>query len=108
MLDHMGFRVRNLGAARRFYEACTKALGLAVIDNSPESFLIGRSQTEPLPFNLGRYGTPLFLGKAAHNIRQPDSRGLCGEGSRHGRSVPSRRSGCRWDGQRQARSARTG
>lgn len=50
MRDHMGFRVRDLGAARRFYEACATPLRLAVIDNSPESFLIGRSQTELLPF----------------------------------------------------------
>lgn len=50
MLDHLGFRVHDLGAARRFYEACAAPLGLTVIDNSPESFLIGRSQQEALPF----------------------------------------------------------
>ena len=50
MLDHMGFRVRDLAAARRFYDACTAPLGLATIDNSAESFLIVRSAAEPLPF----------------------------------------------------------
>ena len=34
MLDHMGFRVRDLAAARRFYDACTAALASASIDNS--------------------------------------------------------------------------
>ena len=50
MLDHMGFRVRDLAASRRFYDACTAPLGLATIDNSAESFLIVRSAEAPLPF----------------------------------------------------------
>lgn len=50
MIDHFGFRVRDLGAARRFYEAAMPAIGLAVIDNSPTSFLVGRSASAPLPF----------------------------------------------------------
>jgi catechol 2,3-dioxygenase-like lactoylglutathione lyase family enzyme len=50
MIDHMGFRVRDLAASRHFYEACAGALGLQVIDNTADSFLIGRSQNEPLPF----------------------------------------------------------
>ena len=50
MIDHLGFRVRNLTDSRRFYEACAAALGLAVIDNTPDSFLVGRSASEPIPF----------------------------------------------------------
>ena len=50
MIDHFGFRVRNLAASRRFYDACARALGLAVIDNTAESFLIGLSADEPIPF----------------------------------------------------------
>jgi catechol 2,3-dioxygenase-like lactoylglutathione lyase family enzyme len=50
MIDHMGFRVQNLGAARRFYEACAATLGLSVIDNTPASFLIIRSAEQPVPF----------------------------------------------------------
>jgi catechol 2,3-dioxygenase-like lactoylglutathione lyase family enzyme len=50
MIDHLGFRVRDLAEARRFYEACAGALGVAVIDNTAESFLIGRSAAEPVPF----------------------------------------------------------
>ena len=46
MLDHMGFRVRDLVAARRFYDAYTAPLGFATIDNTAES-LIGRS-ADPL------------------------------------------------------------
>ncbi len=41
MLDHLGFRVADLGKARRFYDAVVKPLGLATIDNSPTSFLRG-------------------------------------------------------------------
>lgn len=50
MIDHLGFRVRDLAAARRFYEACARAIGLQVIDNTADSFLVGRSAAEPLPF----------------------------------------------------------
>lgn len=50
MFDHIGFRVRDLAAARRFYEAIMPPLGLQVADNSENSFLIGRSPDEPSPF----------------------------------------------------------
>jgi catechol 2,3-dioxygenase-like lactoylglutathione lyase family enzyme len=50
MIDHMGFRVKDLAAARRFYDATMRTLGLAVIDNTATSFLIGRSAEEPIPF----------------------------------------------------------
>lgn len=50
MLDHMGYRVRDLAAARRFYDAAMQPLGLQVIDNGQDSFLIGRSAEEPIPF----------------------------------------------------------
>jgi catechol 2,3-dioxygenase-like lactoylglutathione lyase family enzyme len=50
MLDHLGFRVKDLGAARRFYENAVAALGLQVIDNTPTSFLVGRSAAQPIPF----------------------------------------------------------
>ena len=50
MLDHMGFRVRDLAAARRFYEAITAPLGMAVIDNGPSSFLVVRDAEQPIPF----------------------------------------------------------
>jgi catechol 2,3-dioxygenase-like lactoylglutathione lyase family enzyme len=50
MIDHLGFRVKDLAAARHFYEAIAKALGLSVIDNTATSFLVGRSAQEPIPF----------------------------------------------------------
>ena len=65
MLDHMGFRVKDLKAARRFYDACTNALGLATIDNTDESFLVGRSAEEPLPFIWVGTALPAFW-TAAH------------------------------------------
>ncbi|WP_439499664.1 VOC family protein [Bosea sp. (in: a-proteobacteria)] len=50
MFDHIGFRVRDHVAARRFYDAVAAPLGLQTIDNSPSSFLLGRSAQEPIPF----------------------------------------------------------
>ncbi len=50
MIDHMGFRVRDLAVSRRFYDACAAALGLQTIDNTEELFLVGRSADEPIPF----------------------------------------------------------
>ena len=50
MIDHMGFRVRDLAAARAFYGACAAALGLQPADNGPESFVLGYSAAEPVPF----------------------------------------------------------
>jgi catechol 2,3-dioxygenase-like lactoylglutathione lyase family enzyme len=60
MIDHMGFRVRDLAAARRFYEACAAAIDLQVIDNSNESFLIVRSTEEHLPFIWVGTAQPAF------------------------------------------------
>jgi catechol 2,3-dioxygenase-like lactoylglutathione lyase family enzyme len=67
MIDHMGFRVRDLAAARRFYNACLAPLGLQAIDNTEESFLIGRSQAEPLPFIWVGTTQPTFW-SAGHSI----------------------------------------
>lgn len=50
MLDHFGFRVKDLAAARSFYEATMPTLGLAVIDNTAASFLIANSADQPIPF----------------------------------------------------------
>lgn len=50
MLDHTGIVVSDLAKARRFYDAVAAVLGLSTIDNSPESFLFGRSAEEPIPY----------------------------------------------------------
>jgi catechol 2,3-dioxygenase-like lactoylglutathione lyase family enzyme len=50
MIDHLGFRVRDLERARQFYDAVLPPLGLQAVDNTAESFVIGRSKEEPLPF----------------------------------------------------------
>lgn len=50
MLDHSGIVVTDLARARRFYDAIAKALGLATIPNSAESFLFGKSAEEPIPY----------------------------------------------------------
>lgn len=50
MIDHTGFVVSDLASARRFYDAVAKALGLATHTNSPQSFLLGKSAEEPIPY----------------------------------------------------------
>jgi catechol 2,3-dioxygenase-like lactoylglutathione lyase family enzyme len=47
MLDHSGFVVTDLVTARRFYDAVAGALGL---DNGPESFLLGKSAEDRIPY----------------------------------------------------------
>ena len=46
MLDHTGIIVTDLAAARRFYDAIAKPLGLMTADNFEGSFLLGKSPTE--------------------------------------------------------------
>jgi len=65
MIDHMGFRVHDLAASRQFYDACAVAIGLQTIDNSADSFLVGRSAEEPLPFIWVGTALPAFW-TAAH------------------------------------------
>lgn len=67
MFDHIGFRIRDLAAARRFYEAITAPLGLQVADNTDTSFLIGRSPEEPSPFIWIGTDEPKFW-NAGHRI----------------------------------------
>jgi catechol 2,3-dioxygenase-like lactoylglutathione lyase family enzyme len=50
MLDHSGFVVTDLERTRIFYDAIAKALGLQTISNSPDSFLLGKSKEEPIPY----------------------------------------------------------
>ena len=60
MLDHLGFRVQDLLRSRGFYETCVAPIGLQVIDNTPDSFLIGRSAEQPLPFIWVGTAQPAF------------------------------------------------
>src|SRR5688572_25841800 len=50
MIDHTGFVVTDLAKARRFYDAVANALGLATHPNSEQSFLLGKSAEEPIPY----------------------------------------------------------
>ena len=50
MLDHTGIVVTDLKTARRFYDAIAEALGLATADLTPDSFVFGKSQEEPIPY----------------------------------------------------------
>lgn len=50
MLDHTGIVVSDLAKARRFYDAIAAILGLATKDLSPQSFVLGKSQQEPIPY----------------------------------------------------------
>ena len=67
MFDHLGFRVRDLKAARRFYDAVAAALGLATIDNTETSFLLGRSAEQPIPFLWIGTEQPTFW-SAGHSV----------------------------------------
>ena len=66
MLDHTGFVVTDLAAARRFYDAVARALGLGTIDNGPDAFLLGRSAEEPIPY--------LWIGQLIPSYWAPGSR----------------------------------
>lgn len=50
MLDHVGFRVSDLAASRRFYDAVAQSLGLTTFDNSETSFLLCKSIDDHIPF----------------------------------------------------------
>ncbi|MBJ7501467.1 MAG: VOC family protein [Sphingopyxis sp.] len=50
MFDHTGIVVTDLAKARAFYDAIAKPLGLVTVNNSPESFLFGKSREEPIPY----------------------------------------------------------
>jgi catechol 2,3-dioxygenase-like lactoylglutathione lyase family enzyme len=40
LIDHLGLRVRDLAASRRFYRACVEALGLRLTGDEPGYFAI--------------------------------------------------------------------
>jgi catechol 2,3-dioxygenase-like lactoylglutathione lyase family enzyme len=71
MIDHFGFRVRDLARARLFYEAILEPLRLQAIDNTKESFVIGRSAAEPLPFIWVGTAQPAFWTGAHETSRSP-------------------------------------
>jgi catechol 2,3-dioxygenase-like lactoylglutathione lyase family enzyme len=71
MIDHMGFRVRDLAASRRFYEACARPIGLRVIDNTDDSFLICRSIEQHLPFIWVGTTEPAFWSSAHTTSTSP-------------------------------------
>jgi catechol 2,3-dioxygenase-like lactoylglutathione lyase family enzyme len=50
MIDHTGFVVTDLAKARRFYNAIAVPLKLATADNSSESFVLGRSAEQTIPY----------------------------------------------------------
>jgi catechol 2,3-dioxygenase-like lactoylglutathione lyase family enzyme len=50
MLDHTGIVVSDLKSALRFYEAIAKPLGLATKTIGDQSFLLGKSAQEPIPY----------------------------------------------------------
>jgi catechol 2,3-dioxygenase-like lactoylglutathione lyase family enzyme len=71
MLDHMGFRVRDLATARRFYDAWLPCIGLQAVDNTEDSFIIGRSREEPLPFIWVGTTQPAFWSSAHATSKSP-------------------------------------
>jgi len=67
MFDHIGFRVRDLRAARRFYDAVAGELGLRTLDNSAHSFLLVRSAELTVPFVWIGTDQPAFW-SGAHQV----------------------------------------
>jgi len=50
MFDHTGIVVSDLANARRFYDAIARALGLSTAANGAQSFLLGKSKVEAIPY----------------------------------------------------------
>jgi catechol 2,3-dioxygenase-like lactoylglutathione lyase family enzyme len=71
MIDHFGFRVRDLERARLFYDAVLPPLGLQAVNNTAESFVIGRSAEEPLPFIWVGIAQPAFWTAEHETSRSP-------------------------------------
>jgi catechol 2,3-dioxygenase-like lactoylglutathione lyase family enzyme len=59
MLDHFGFIVSDLAAARRLYEAALAPLGLAVVEEQPDAFILARKD-QRLPFIYVGEGRPTY------------------------------------------------
>jgi catechol 2,3-dioxygenase-like lactoylglutathione lyase family enzyme len=59
MLDHFGFIVRDLAAARRFYETALAPLGIAVAEEQAEAFIL-TSPDRPDRFVYIGAGRPTF------------------------------------------------
>jgi len=68
VFDHIGFRVRDLAAARRFYDAIAAPLGLQTADNTKTSFVFGRSAAEPVPFVWIGTDEPSFWDSGQHHV----------------------------------------
>ncbi len=60
MIDHFGFVVRDIAAARRFYEAALGAVGLVIVEDHRTAIILARSQTERIPFVFIGEGRPSF------------------------------------------------
>lgn len=71
MIDHFGYRVRDLAAARRFYDAIAPTVGLTTVDNTAESFLVGKSMAEPIPFIWIGTAQPAFWTSEHHTSAAP-------------------------------------
>src|SRR5262245_46784703 len=50
MFDHTGIVVPDFARARRFYDALAGVRKVQTADNSPESFLLGRSAEDAIPY----------------------------------------------------------
>lgn len=71
MFDHIGFRVRDLAVARRFYDAVMPTLGLQTADNTETSFVIGHSAERPIPFVWVGTDQPAFWTDAHRTSAAP-------------------------------------
>ncbi len=64
MLQHSRIMARDIGAARRFYSAMARPLGLAVVETQEDGFALGR---------LSDAGNPVLRVKAAGSALTDDA-----------------------------------
>lgn len=67
MLDHVEIRVKDLAAARRFYEAVAVPLGLMIEPDGEAAFILGSATGSSLPYLRIAAGTPSFW-TANHSV----------------------------------------
>lgn len=70
MLDHFGFIVRDLAQARRFYEAAMAPLGLTVVEEQAEAFIL-MNQAVSTAFVYVGAGRPTFWTEASQAGASP-------------------------------------
>ncbi|MFN3513857.1 MAG: VOC family protein [Phenylobacterium sp.] len=70
MFDHVGFIVSDVAAARRLYEAALAPLGLKVIEDQDDAFILAGAEN-PIPFVYVGGGRPTYWREGARAGASP-------------------------------------